>query len=235
MEEYSPTEQNEILCSFYGEIRRQDGKDYEPDSLRVMQAAIHRYLSEKKYVKSIFSGIEFTSSNKVLEGKARLLRQNGMGKRPNASEPLSKDDENILLELGKLGGENPTALVHTMWFNNIQYFGQRGQQEHISMTMNNFLHKVDETSGKRYIEFINDPTKCRQNGLHHQPRSKNPKMFTTGGPRCPVMLFDLYISKRPPHLRVCGGFYLTPKKTFGTDIWYTSTPIGKNKIATFMK
>ena len=54
MEEYSPTELNEILCSFYGEIRRQDGKDYEPDSLRVMQAAIHRYLSEKKYVKSIY-------------------------------------------------------------------------------------------------------------------------------------------------------------------------------------
>ena len=123
-----------------------------------------------------------------------------------------------------------------MWYNNVQHFGQRGQQEHISMTMDNFLYKTDETSGNKYIEFLEDPTKCRQSGLHHKPRVTNPKMFPTGGMRCPVLLFDLYVSRRPLHLRNSGRFYLTPKRNFEHDnIWYTCNPIGKNKIGSFMK
>ena len=73
--EYIPSELNNVLSQFYAEMRKQDGSEYEPDSLRVMQAAIHRFLIEKHYTKSILSDIEFSESNKILEGKARLLRQ----------------------------------------------------------------------------------------------------------------------------------------------------------------
>ena len=38
-----------LLKKFYVEIRKKDGTDYEPDSLRVIQAAIDRYLGHKKY------------------------------------------------------------------------------------------------------------------------------------------------------------------------------------------
>ena len=139
----------------------------------------HRYLVEKKYPKSIFNDVEFDSSNKILEGKARQLRQAGMEKRPNASHAPTTVDENILWDPGKLGCSNPTALLHTIWYLNIQHFGQRGQQEHVSMTMENFLMKFDELSGKKYIEFLENPTKTRPHGLHHKPRVTNPKMFET--------------------------------------------------------
>ena len=36
---------------FYWEIRKQDGKEYEPDSLRVMQNSLYRYFSEIGYSK----------------------------------------------------------------------------------------------------------------------------------------------------------------------------------------
>ena len=107
----------------------------------------------------------------MLEGKARNLREQGIGKRPNASESLTKSEEKILWEIGKFGSSSPKSLLHTMWFNNIQHFGQRGQQEHSTMTMDNFVRKIDEDSRMIYIEFIEDPAKTRQSGLHPKHRT----------------------------------------------------------------
>ena len=64
-------------------VRKKDGDDYEPDGLRVMVTAIDRYLAGKEYKHSIIRDREFKSSKQVLEGKARLLPQQGKGKRPN--------------------------------------------------------------------------------------------------------------------------------------------------------
>ena len=33
---------DKILSQFYAEVKKQNGQDYEPDSLRVMQSLIHR-------------------------------------------------------------------------------------------------------------------------------------------------------------------------------------------------
>ena len=44
-----------LLNKFYVEITKKDGTDYEPDSLRVMQAAIDRYLCHKNYPASIIT------------------------------------------------------------------------------------------------------------------------------------------------------------------------------------
>ena len=50
-----------------------------------MQAAFDRHLKANDYPKSIIKDKEFTSSRQVLEGKAKTLRESGMGKKPNVS------------------------------------------------------------------------------------------------------------------------------------------------------
>ena len=52
-----------------------------------MVTAIDRYLADKEYKNSIVRDREFKSSKEVLEGKARLLQQQGKGKRPNKDYP----------------------------------------------------------------------------------------------------------------------------------------------------
>ena len=37
------------LKRFYLEVRKEDGTEYERDSLKVMQASLERYLTTKKY------------------------------------------------------------------------------------------------------------------------------------------------------------------------------------------
>jgi len=49
MEAISPATLNEILQKYYLEVRKQDGMEYELDSLKVMQVTLERYLSDKKY------------------------------------------------------------------------------------------------------------------------------------------------------------------------------------------
>ena len=182
MEKYSAKELNNVLGQFYGEIRKKDGSDYEPDCLRVMQASINRYLLEKKYPISIITGSQFEFSNKVMKGKIRELRQKGMGKKPNKSEQLTIFDENYLWDIGRLGKSNPTSLLYTIWFNNVKHFGQRGRHEHSIMTMQNFQLSKDEISGKRYIQFVEN--------LGSEPGATSKlKMFETGGEKCPVALY----------------------------------------------
>lgn len=46
-ESYEPGELNNLLEQFYATVRKQVGKDYEPDSLRVIDTAIDRHMKER--------------------------------------------------------------------------------------------------------------------------------------------------------------------------------------------
>ena len=79
-----------------------------------------------------------------------------------------------------------------------------------------------------FVEFAEGPTKTRQ---------FQPKMFQTGGERCPVALFRQYINRRPRNLRASGPFYLSIKYNGGPsdETWYKVQPMGENKINSMMK
>ena len=109
-----------------------------------------------------------------------------------------------------------------------QYFGLRGVHEHTTMSMNNFVCKVD--NGRTYIEFSEDPTKC---GLYSKKRES--KMFVTGGERCPVAFFDFNLSKGPAELKATGHFYLLAKVSTSDECWYYARPMGHNSISQIMK
>ena len=104
------------MSQFSAEVRKERGEDYEPDSLRVMQAALERHLKSKLYPKSIIRDREFLSSRKVLEGKARKLREEGRGKRPNRSKSLTNEEEETFWKSGQLGSGNLRAIINTMWW-----------------------------------------------------------------------------------------------------------------------
>lgn len=67
---------------FYAKEKKKDGSEYEPDSLRVMEASIDRYLRQMNYPDSIISGRLFKTSQETLNSKAKLLWYQGKGKRP---------------------------------------------------------------------------------------------------------------------------------------------------------
>ena len=167
---------DKVLSQFYGEICEQDWREYEPDNLRVMQSLLYRYLSEKAYNKSILKDLVFNAKCKILEGKARLLREQGIGEKKNSSKAIDSGEEYILWNYQKLGDSSSSSLVRAMWFLCIQHFGLQGCQQHTNMRVESFVFLRD-TNGCEYIEFLKNPTKTRQGGLHSNQRARNPKMF----------------------------------------------------------
>ena len=109
IEEHEPAELNRLLEKFYAEAKNRNGQDYEPDSHRVMIAALDRHLREKQYPLSIVKDRKFHPSKQVLEGKAKLLRQAGRGKRPNKARNLTKVEEEVLRKESKFGSTTPEA------------------------------------------------------------------------------------------------------------------------------
>ena len=87
--------------------------------------------------------------------------------------------------------------------------------------------------GKSYITFSESNTKTRGGGLKVKHRLQQPKMF--GSKRCPVRLFNIYLSKRPPAYRKTGPFYLQINSSKKDPIWYRMAPLGKNSIGDIMK
>ena len=122
MEEIEAESLDEVFSQFYGQICKQHGREYESDSLRVMQSSLHRYLSEKGHNKRILNDQVFNKSHKILEGKVRLLREQGMCKKKNASNAIDSGEEDILRNYQKLGDTSLTSLVRAMWFLCTQHF-----------------------------------------------------------------------------------------------------------------
>ena len=79
LKQWPPATLNEVLQKFYLEVRKQNGSEYEPDSLKVVQAALKRHLSTHKY--GLKNSREFASSRAVLDAKAKQLRMQGKKKK----------------------------------------------------------------------------------------------------------------------------------------------------------
>ena len=192
IERYSPQAQDEVLKKFYVEVRKKDGSEYEPDSLRVMQASIDRYPRQKNYPDSVISGRQFKKSQETLNSKAKLLRYQGKGKRPNRAQPYSRVDEEIFWTEGKLGNHNGVALTNVNFKNLSEHMGFRGRQDHYNV-----------------VQFEENPTKTRQGGLRNKTRSSPQQMWSTdGSERDPVRLFEEWLRHRPDAMKNSGPLYL---------------------------
>nr|XP_058942216.1 uncharacterized protein LOC131770516 [Pocillopora verrucosa] len=197
-----------------------------------MLAALDRYLKEHDYKYSIIRDREIHQSKLVLEGKVKC--QQGKGKRPNAANALTAEEEKMLWSEQSLGDFIPRVLSQTMWWILTQHFGLRGRQEHHSMEVEDFSFCADD-SGTEYVTFKENSTKTRQGGLNTKHRSVLPKMFATGGQRCPVELLKQYLSRRPQELRDKGPFYLAIIENPKTNVWYKKQRLGVNSIDNMMK
>ena len=92
-----------------------------------MQSSIDRYLRESNYEYSILNSRFFKGSRDVLQGKASLLHEKGLDKKPNKISSLTRQEEDILWECVQLGDKTPKSINATLWWQLTQYFGLRGE------------------------------------------------------------------------------------------------------------
>ena len=102
IENLSAESLNEKFSTFLLYVRKKDGSEYEPTTLRGFLCILDRYLRQKKFNLNVNSGSQFAKCREVLKGKQKQLKGLGYGNKPNASNELMDEDINKLFDCSLL-------------------------------------------------------------------------------------------------------------------------------------
>ena len=89
IENITPVELQAIIKKFVFAVRKKNGDEYEPSSIRAFLQSIDRYLRKNNYGFSVLNDKEFHEVQDILKKKQKQLKSIGKGNRPNAADPLS--------------------------------------------------------------------------------------------------------------------------------------------------
>ena len=198
VEEIQPEGLNRYVSEFIVSVKRKDGQDYEPSSLRGLFSSFNRYLKEHKYSASIMAKtLCLIKRENAWKLAANNCKKKEKGKKPNGAEALTDVEENILYENNLLGISNAEALLNTVWLFNSVHFGLRGCEKHRQMTWGDVqLHM--EADGSECLEYCERQTKTRTGVEPRNVRAVKPKAFAAAnGPpeRDPVAVYKIYSEK----------------------------------------
>ena len=84
LEEIPKQELNGTLKQFFAEVCKSNGSEYEPESLRTMLTALDRHLRQAGANFSIIKDREFDECRKTMNGRAIMLREEGLGMKMKA-------------------------------------------------------------------------------------------------------------------------------------------------------
>ncbi|KAJ7391210.1 hypothetical protein OS493_019341 [Desmophyllum pertusum] len=72
------------------------------------------------------SGVEFEEVASMLSIKKKDLKKKGLGNKPHAAHPVEAEEIEKMWSSGAIGLQNPRALLHLVWWNNVTHLGMRG-------------------------------------------------------------------------------------------------------------
>lgn len=222
---------DQLLAFWLMDLKSANGTEYE-------LGTITSYLSSiKAYLKDIGHDInKLDVTKRVSMAKKKNLKSQGKGNLPNRASCLSPEDEDKLWDSGAFGKSDPESLLHSLWYIFTKGFGFRGRHEARQLQVQD-VEKKSDGEGRAYLEWNERLTKTRDGSSSHR-RAFAPRLYETPETpdRCPVMLYDTYMSKRDDKITE-EAFWLTINPNFkpgNKTQWYSNCPMGENRIAKIM-
>ncbi|CAG2204141.1 unnamed protein product [Mytilus edulis] len=233
-------ELDSLLANFLITVRKQDGTEYEPSSLKGMMSSVDRKLRRPKYGHSISGdNNDFQLTKDTLKTKMKVLKKQGKGNKPNRAQPLTDMEINSLYEKTLLGDSTPEAMINTLWLNNSVHFGLRGVTEHYELRWG-YITLNTASDGMRYLQLNERQTKTRTGENVNDIRNVSPKMYECVGERDPVALYEKFASKRPSGMsNEMDPFYITkrtiPLTGAENKLWFIRQRLGSKSLASVRK
>ncbi|XP_028452609.1 zinc finger MYM-type protein 4-like [Perca flavescens] len=231
----SASELSDSLCCFITEVKRPDGEPYSPDSLFYLCLSIQQYLFENERMENIFSDLIYnkfsTKFNNILKGFKPSISASGY--------IHSRVEEEFLWDCKQLGAYSPIVLLNTLLFFCCKYFGFTTVEQHRQLSFAHVMRctKTNQNNTKTtFLRFyppvsINKP-EPDVDGVPAKKRKKKESMEmmeNTENPlRCPIRLYEFYLSKCSESLRQHTDlFYLSPdgRCVPNSPLWFSSTPL----------
>ena len=125
-EKLSKQEMNFWRCRFVLEVWRHDGNPYPPLTLYQLCCGLLRYLRMCGHAEvNILDQAEFHKFKTILDSEIKRLNGTGLYTKKRQAECITSDDEDQLWDLGLLGDDSPTVLLHTLVYMCGFYFALR--------------------------------------------------------------------------------------------------------------
>ncbi|GFR65033.1 zinc finger MYM-type protein 2 [Elysia marginata] len=233
-----PAELDKYLSSFFLVVRKADGSEYEPCSLRAMLASIERYLRFKNYPLSLTRDSAFSNMRNVLKLKQQTLRSIGKGQK-TASEvsPSSLAREGKIAHLFKtqeMGPYTPSSVVFTLCFYFCMYLKLRKSTENKKLLWGDISLLKDE-SGREFLTFSSQMLRRNQGSSKVNFRQRNYRVWAdpSSPEKDPVTIYKFYAQKRPASTNTnFSPFYLGVNVLYPTQgqPWYRPAAMGINKL-----
>ncbi len=212
MEELSPSQLDTYLSKFLLAVRKKNGEEYEPTTLRGFISSVERYLKKHRYCESVVTGQSFSRTRETLRSKQKQLKRDGKGNKPFEAERLR----------GLRGGKEQRDLK---WGDVLLKKDTEGKE---------YLEYNTERQTK--TQTGENPMNRRS----VKPRMY--ENLSAGPERNPVFLYKLYKAKRPEsYMDNNAPFYLgvnhsnASKADLPTLKWFKPQPMGVNKLNSLMK
>uniref|UniRef100_A0A7N4NXZ1 Zinc finger MYM-type containing 2 n=1 Tax=Sarcophilus harrisii TaxID=9305 RepID=A0A7N4NXZ1_SARHA len=239
---HTTAELNYGLAHFVNEIRRPNGENYAPDSIYYLCLGIQEYLCGSNRKDNIFIDPGYQTFEQEL---SKILRSWQPSILPDGSI-FSRVEEDYLWRIKQLGSHSPVALLNTLFYFNTKYFGLKTVEQHLrlsfgtvfrqwkknSVTMENkacLRYQVSSLCGADSEDKITTGKR-----KHEDDEPVFEQIENTANPsRCPVKMFECYLSKSPQNLNQrTDVFYLQPECSSSTDspVWYSSTSLDRNTL-----
>ena len=217
-----------VLEKFYPEARKQDGNYYTTASLTAIRFSLQRFFSNHSI--DIIKDPEFRESNATFQATLVKLKREGMAKTQH-KPPINKEDINKLYQSGLFDSNSPDTLQNKVFFEVMLYFCRRGRQNLRNLKKSNFSIETDPSKRKYVCKVKDELTKNRRETDEAQ---ETQVMFATGGPLCPVLSFEQYVSHLNPKNEF---FFQRPKrvKDVSNDVWYDNMVVGQRTLGEKMK
>ncbi|XP_036152640.1 zinc finger MYM-type protein 2 isoform X6 [Myotis myotis] len=159
---------------------------------------------------------------------------------------FSRVEEDYLWRIKQLGSHSPIALLNTLFYFNTKYFGLKTVEQHLRLSFGTvFRHwkknplTMENKACLRYqVSSLcgtdNEDKITTGKRKHEDDEPVFEQIENTANPsRCPVKMFECYLSKSPQNLNQrMDVFYLQPECSSSTDspVWYTSTSLDRNTL-----
>ena len=230
------SELDKLLATFFKDIRKRNGDEYEPDTISSYQKSIQRHVGELKLPLNILKDDAFSRSREVLSSKRKNLVKQGLGNKPNACRELTEEDVNKLFEAKVFGNHDPVSLQRTIWWFLSMHFGFRARDESRKLCWGDVVLEVDPDTNREVLVWTAERgSKTRQGleGGHRRPF--NPRVFATGTERCPILYYKLFRGYRPERANSPDSpfFLAVNHKKRDSLVWYNALRSARMKLESF--
>ncbi|NXE09793.1 ZMYM2 protein, partial [Lophotis ruficrista] len=239
---HTSAELNYGLTHFVNEIRRPNGESYAPDSIYYLCLGIQEYLYGSNRKDNIFMDPIYQTFEQELN---KILRSWQPSILPDGSI-FSRVEEDYLWRIKQLGSHSPIALLNTLFYFNTKYFGLKTVEQHLRLSFGTVFRQWKKnplTMESKACLRYQVSSLCRADSedkittgkrKHEDDEPVFEQIENTSDPaRCPVKMFECYLSKSPQNLNQrTDMFYLQPERSVSTEspIWYTATSLDRSTL-----